>query len=235
MRGRSVVLAAVALATLGAGDVAGAATVDDVCGDVAYLAAGGDRTVLQPGEWDRNDLAGLTVAEIRGSADEVVGLDVVVEVCGDAATPSRPGEFLEVRWDVSDGCWASVALGHGGNSAYVTSNTGLMIGPDDARFSLRCLRGHAYDMVGTVEDRAVVALGPDRVTVEGRTVLLSLRAVELGELAGLVSDGASIPGARATSNAAVGTGVAFDVPGIVGGGLGAVDWSDPTPVLTLGD
>lgn len=234
MRGRSVVLAAVALATMGAGDVSRAVTVDDACGDMAHVMAEGDRTVLQPEDWDRNDLAALTVAEVRGSAGEVAGVDVVLEVCGEAAAPSRPGEFVEVRWDVSEDCWASAALGHGGNSAYVTGNAGLVLAPDEARFSLRCFDGYAYDMVGIVEDRTVVGLGPDRVAVEGRTVVLSLRAAELGELAGLVSDGASIPGARAASYAVVGTGVAFDVPGMIGGGLGAVDWSDRTPALTLG-
>lgn len=235
MRG-ALVAAVVAVVSLGADAAPRSVTVGDPCGDIAsVVVADGDSTRLQPEAWDRNDLAELTITEVRGGADEVTGVDVLLELCDDTAVPTRPGEFVDVRWGISDACWASAAVGHGGNAVHVTGSTAVVLGPDTAVLSVRCRHGsgYAYDLVTRVEEKAAVELAADRVTRSGRMLRMSLVAAELGELGALVSAGATIDGAVAVSYAATGTGVGFDL-GEVSGGAGTADWTATAAPLTLG-
>lgn len=233
-RGRIVTVAVVGLASLGAGDAPRSVSVADPCGDLGTVATPAGPVSTQPEDWDRNDLTELTLSEVRDDAGEVAGVDLVIEVCDTSEAPKRPGEYVEVRWPLSDSCWASAAVGHGGNSVRPASNTGLEVGPDRARFSVRCMEPVApYDLVATVVEPAGVDLAPARVRWDGPTLEISLRGDELGDLATLIADGETIADAIALSYAMTGTTVAFGF-GASDGSVGSADWTAPAPALTLG-
>lgn len=233
MRGRVLLSGVLAVAAIGAGDAPASVTVDDPCGDMAAVSiAGGDTVTLQPDDWDRNDVAGLTVVEVR-DGDDVVGVDLLVEMCGDVAVPDRPGERVEVRWPVTDDCWASTLVSQGPDPVYVVGNIGAPTTLEPtSRISVRCYEEHAW-VVATVHEEVGVELAPERIARDGRTLSLSLRADELGELAELVASGVTIDGANAVSYAA--TGVATAHSWEVHGHLGTGDWTAGAPPLTLGE
>lgn len=233
MRGRASVVGVVAVAALGAGDGQRSVSVEDPCGDMMWVSTADGAAELQPEEWDRNDLAGLTVLEVRDDDGPTVGVDLVVETCGDAAPPDRPGEFLDVRWSLSNDCSASAAVGHGGNSVYVTGNAGVLVAPDEPRFSVLCRNGYAFDLVATVHEELGVTLDDTRVRRDGRSTVIELRSAELGDLGALVGPGATLPDAAATSYATRGTGVAVDGDG-PRGAAGTTDWTPRVDAITLG-
>ncbi|MBW3621675.1 MAG: hypothetical protein KY461_15640 [Actinobacteria bacterium] len=235
MRGRMVLAGLVVAGSLGAGAAPDEVTSSDPCGDLAAARVGAHHLEAQPEEWDRADIAALTVREVLAADGTVDGVDLVVEFCGDVRAPRDPGESVEVTWRLPDeDCRASVAHGSVVNQTVVSGNVGVVIGPGSPRFAVRCVDQRSPgDLVTTASDREVVALSPAAVAREGRVLTFALRVEELGPLGTLVDDGATIA-ATGVSRALYGTSWFGDLGEVAWTG-GTTDWIGVIAPLTLGD
>lgn len=210
MRRVNLILLVLGLAALGASD---GHDVSDPCGDSeVYAEWEGERyEVPDPTVAPGFDIAGMSIDDAfegDGAARRHVGVDVILQLCGDVPGPEAQGGggAWAVQWSTGEDCVRRVLVDDAYYAAY----------PADAgvsrifTFDELCLEDGAGGLYGVYETTSVVDVSA-ATTIAGDTITWRLRDADLGALTGAVTPGEVLVAPEAW----VGAGV----PGIASGSL----------------
>lgn len=234
MRAGRVGLAAVmVLGALAAAEPPRSVSVADVCGDILAADVDGELHSAQPADWARNDVAALTVTEVTDEEERLLGVDLLVTHCADAREADRHGERVIVRWPLDERCEAMVDVVPDTPRTDLGGGTSVRPGPGGPKLSVSCFE---HPPAGIGSQVAAVAIDPEAVSRDGRTLRVALRRDALGDLASLLAEGTTIA-ASVDSYALVGATMAPSARiGAVTAQVyaGTADRTAATPPLSLG-